>query len=171
MRKVRRGGGLEQLLDLIRPEVEAETLRAFGIRMASLAVRRGDPDLLRLGLLAVALASLRSMDRRDDLGALAPLWRTASLLRLEPSHEFTAAAVELPAAAEFLLGWVDRTPDRQDLAEMGFGESADEDGFRYVSDATVVRRILEEDHARRPRVIRLLLARRRRRWLRANGFD
>ncbi|KQC38675.1 hypothetical protein UK82_09105 [Frankia sp. ACN1ag] len=171
MGKARRGGGLEQLLDLIRPEVEAETLRAFGFRMAALAVRRTDPDLLRLGLLAVALASLRSMDRRDDLGALAPLWRTASLLRLDPSHEFTAAAAELPAAAEFLLGWVDRTPDLQDLVEMGFRESADEDGFRYVRDATVRRRILEEDYARRPRIIRLLSARQRRRWLRENGFD
>jgi hypothetical protein len=169
--KARRGGGLEQLLDLIRPEVEAETLRAFGVRMASLAVRRAEPDLLRLGLLAVAVASLRSMDRRDDLLALAPLWRTASLLRLDPPHEFTAAAVELPGAAEFLLGWVDRSPERQDLMEMGFRESTDEDGFRYVEDATVFRRILEEDYARRPRLIRLLSARQRRRWLRENGFD
>lgn len=169
--KTRRGSGLEQLLALVHPEVEAETLRAFGLRMASLAVRHADPGLLRRGLLAVGLASLRSMDDRDDLRALAPLWRTASLLHLGPSHEFTAAAVEFPAAGTFLLDWVDRTPDSQDLVEMGYRESTDEDGFRYAEDATVHRRILEEDFARRPRITRLLLARRRRRWLRENGFD
>ncbi|SNQ49301.1 conserved hypothetical protein [Frankia canadensis] len=163
LRKARRTGGPGQLLDLIRPEVEAETLRTFALRMASLAVRRADPELLRMGLLAVSVSTLRAVDRHDDVSVLAPLWRTASLLRLDPAAEFAAAAAEFPAAAPLLSGWLDRPASLRELTVLGFHESADADGFRYAEDWAELSREFDEEFAHRSLLRRVTLPLLRRR--------
>jgi hypothetical protein len=165
LRKARRTGGLGQLPELIRPQVEAAALRAFALRMATFAVRRADSDLFRLGLLAVAVASLRTVDRRADLAVLATLWRTAGRLRLEPATEFAAAAAEVPAASTLLSDWKGRPADRRDLAATGFQEAADADGFRYDGTGSAGSRELagQVDHPSPRRGIPLLRRRQHRR--------
>jgi hypothetical protein len=163
LRKACRTGGLGQLVELIRPEVEAETLRTFALRMASLSVRRAEPGLLRLGLLAVAVSSLRGLDRHDDGSVLAPLWRSASLLSLDPTTEFTTAAARFPPGAAPLEGWLGRPERRRDLSAMGFHESADADGFRYVEDWAELSHDFDEEFARRSLLRRLVPLRRYRR--------
>ncbi|CAO5170083.1 conserved hypothetical protein [Frankia sp. AiPs1] len=138
LRKAHSTGGLDQLLDLIRPEVEAETLRAFSVRMASFAVRRDDLEMMRLGLLALAVAALRPANRRDDLAAFAPLWHAANQLGADPALEFTTAGSAVPPAANLLSAWRDRSDGLRDLRAMGFHESADADGFRYAEDWTLL---------------------------------
>ncbi|MCK9895002.1 hypothetical protein [Frankia sp. AgB32] len=132
LRKARRTGGVDQLPELIRPEVESAILRAFALRMASCAAQRADPDLFRLGLLAVAVASLRSADRQADLGVLAPLWHTAGRLGLAPAAEFAAAGCEVPDASNLLADRRARPLDPAGLAEAGYRLSVDADGLRYV---------------------------------------
>ncbi len=133
LRKARRTGGVDQLPELIRPAVESAILRTFALRMASFAAQRGDPDLFRLGLLAVAVASLRSADRQADLGVLAPLWHAAGRLGLAPAAEFAAAGCEVPDASTLLADRRARPIDLAGLAEAGFQIRVDADGPRYVS--------------------------------------
>jgi hypothetical protein len=167
LKKAERIGALAQLTSRIRPSVEAETLRVFAQRMASLAVRRENPELLQLGLLAIGITSLRSLDVRDDLVVLAPLWRTAHIVTTDPRAEFAAAAAALPMAADFCEDWIARPADSQSLACMAYYESRDSDGFRYLYDPdTLLREVLERDFARRNPLIRLLLSPMRRRWYR-----
>ena len=165
-------GALEQVATLVHPDAEAQTLRVFAVRMAALAVRREDPELLRMGLLAIGIASVRSIDIRDELLVLAPLWRTAQLVTEDPTLPFEAAATELPPAAEFFRDWIARPADAQSLECMGYYESTDADGFRYVNDPYgPMRDILEQDFARRHPLIRKLLSRQRRRWLREHSQE
>ncbi|MFE5758989.1 hypothetical protein ACFQ7M_19330 [Streptomyces massasporeus] len=58
----------------------AGVLSAYGQRMASAAVRTGDIDVLRRGLVATGLAQGRLEDPRDNLFVLAAVNDSASLL-------------------------------------------------------------------------------------------
>ncbi|MCK9876331.1 hypothetical protein MXD59_11180 [Frankia sp. Ag45/Mut15] len=138
LRKAGRTGGLGQLLELIRPDVEAETLRTFAVRMASCALRRTDPELLRLGVCAMALAALRGTARRDDAAAFAPLWHAAGQVGLDPAAEFATTASAVPAAAPLLAGWSARPASQRELRMMGFHLSTDVDGPRYTEDWTLL---------------------------------
>ncbi len=108
------------------------TLCTFAERMASLAVRRHSPEDLRLGLLALALAASVSRDIRDEIVVMAPLWRSAEILGLDPVSEFTAAGEAVDGlGGQQLLSFAARSPRDRSLQAMGYIESSDEGGFRY----------------------------------------
>ncbi|MCM3885662.1 hypothetical protein, partial [Frankia sp. R82] len=160
LRKAGRTGGVGQLLDLIRPDVEAETLRAFAVRMATCAVRRTDPELLRLGLLAMAVAALRGTARRDDAAAFAPLWHAAGLVGADPFLEFTATALAVPAAAALLAGWRDRPAHLRELHVLGFHLLTEADGPRYAEDWTLLSADFDREFTGHPVLGHLPLPRR-----------
>jgi hypothetical protein len=117
------GDQLAALTAMIEPRQHAEILNIYAQRTASLAVQGRDPNLLRLGLLALAVAYLKTRDFRDNLFTLALLWRSAELLALDPREELERAAARVPPAADFFHGWINRSPDAQALSAMGCREA------------------------------------------------
>ncbi|HEY6786592.1 MAG TPA: hypothetical protein VI365_04700, partial [Trebonia sp.] len=106
-------------------------LRAYGERMASLAVRRRDQDLLVRAVVAIVLGGL-------DQGVLEALMvmplveNSARLLGVSLPDIFEkASAVVGPPGSANLMAWLARKPEKRTLACMGFAESSDEGGFRY----------------------------------------
>src|SRR5262249_46769613 len=79
-----------QALATVLDQSHASVLQAFAERMAALAVRRHDPDVLRDGIRAVAAAFEVADDEREVLLVLPLLWRSAELLELDPASELTA---------------------------------------------------------------------------------
>lgn len=130
--RARDDGQLIQLAELVRPAQDA-VLRAFAERMASLAVRTGDPVTVRNGLLAAAIAIVvPDVDVREVLLVLPLLWHSAQRLALDPAEEFEATAEEFPPAARALRQFIARKPADQRIGAMGYVESADDSGFRYA---------------------------------------
>lgn len=123
---------LEDLVALIEPRYDSAILGIYAARMASLCVRRSDPSLLRNGLIAVGLAHRKTLDARDDTTSQALLWRSAEILGLDPTEEFTWAAAKIPSSASFFTSWLKRRAKFKNVASVGYKESADKDGFRYV---------------------------------------
>ncbi len=144
LENVKQSGQIPRLTELLSPYGASTILRAFAVRMAALAVRRADPQPLRIGLLAAGIASQKSIDSRDDLGALAPLWRTARILQLDPVVEFREAAAIFPLPAQIFADWIARPPALQGVSSMGYLESTDEDGFRYLFADEVYRARAQE---------------------------
>jgi hypothetical protein len=106
-------------------------LRAYGERMASLAVRRRDPALLVRAVVAIVLGGL-DQNALEALMVLPLVENSASLLGVGlPSIFEEAAAVVGHPGSVSLVSWLARTPADRSIASMGFTESSDEGGFRY----------------------------------------
>jgi hypothetical protein len=103
-------------------------LLAFAERMAALAVRNRDPEMIRRGLLAACL-TFAVGDRRDALLVLPLLWRSAERLLLDPASEFAAVSDDL--GCDELSQFARRDPEDRSIESMGYVESQDDDGFRY----------------------------------------
>lgn len=130
--RARHDGQLVRLVELARPGQDA-VLGAFAERMASLAVRTGDPAMVRHGLLSAAIAIVApDVDVREVLLILPLLWHSAARLELDPATEFQATAEEFPPAATQLRQFVARKPQDRRIEVMGYVESADDGGFRYA---------------------------------------
>jgi len=124
-------GELVQLAELVRGPQTA-VLRAFAERMASLAVRIGEPATLRGGLLSAAVVTaVPGVDGREVLLILPLLWHSARRLDLDPAAEFAATADVFPPAATALRQFAARKPEDQRIEAMGYVESTDDGGFRY----------------------------------------
>jgi hypothetical protein len=121
------GGRLRELAGQLS-ETHVPVLLVFAERMASLAVRLGDAEVMRQGLMAVCL-SFGVADRRDALLVLPLLWRTAERLRLDPAAELMA--VHQAVGCEELARFTARRPEDRTIASMGYVETRDDDGFRY----------------------------------------
>lgn len=111
----------------------ARVLLAWGERMASLAVRRRDRDLVVLGLTAVAMAGDELVDFRERLIPVPLHRRAAQLIGEKPKRLFdAAAALSDEAGARWLR---DRGRSRAGPRRMGFREGTDADGgFRFRQD-------------------------------------
>ena len=96
----------------------AQTLGAYGERMATLAVRERSVDLLGRGLLAAMLrGSCPKEDLRDVLVGIAPLQHSAERLGVDPEDEFErAAAVAGPDTPSELRDFPRRAPRDRSLA-------------------------------------------------------
>jgi len=122
---------LAALTAMIEPGQHSTILDTYAQRAAALAVQRQDPNLLRLGLLALAVAYVKTRDFRDNLVTLALLWRSAELLALDPREELERTATRVPPAADFFHGWINRSPDAQALSTMGCREANVRGEFWY----------------------------------------
>ena len=102
----------------------------FGHRAATLAVRRGDPELLRLGLIANVIANSPIPTKRNVETALAVFHHCARKLELDPRTLFEEAArLATDEMAERLIAFADR-PDVT-LKQFGWREIRSADGVRY----------------------------------------
>jgi len=95
----------------------AQTLGAYGERMATLAVRERSVDLLARGLLAAMLrGNCPQEDLRDVLVSIAPLQRSAERLGVDPEDEFErAAALPAPTHREHCATFPAASPEIADL--------------------------------------------------------
>jgi len=111
----------------------AQTLGAYGERMATLAVRERSVDLLARGLLAAMLrGNCPQEDLRDVLVSIAPLQRSAERLGVDPEDEFErAAALAGPDTPRALRDFPRRKPRDRGLAAFHFVERDDDGGLLY----------------------------------------
>jgi len=126
-------GGAPVVADLVQGASEAgrRVLRAYGERMASLAVRRRDAGLLVRAVIAVVIGGL-DQNALEALMVMPMIEHSAGLLDADLAGLFEQAAnvVGHPGSVN-LVTWLTRTPEDRTLASMGFVESSDEGGFRY----------------------------------------
>jgi hypothetical protein len=110
----------------------APVLRAFAERMASLAVRECSLRPLRVALLALALGGAAD-DVREAILILPLVYRSAELIGADAAALFAEAAAmcDEAFAAQEIEAFPRRNRQDRSLAEFGYVESADPDGFRY----------------------------------------
>jgi hypothetical protein len=110
----------------------ARVLAVFAERMASAAIRNPDPELLRLGLIALLL-SFRHDDSREAL-IVFPLFCNG-LRKLKVDQDLFLTEIretigDLLVAP--LIEFLKRPEADRSLDSMGYSEGADGDGFRFV---------------------------------------
>jgi hypothetical protein len=102
----------------------------FGHRAATLAARRGDADLLRLGLIGNAIANYEIPPHRNVEAALAVFYHCARKLALEPASLFDDVALyATDEMAARLVAFGRRAS--VDLRQFGWREIRTADGVRY----------------------------------------
>ncbi|MBP9502243.1 MAG: hypothetical protein KBF17_08795 [Candidatus Promineofilum sp.] len=112
------------------PRDKAGLAAIFGHRAATLAVRTGDPDRLRLGLIGNAIANDLIPDGRHVEAALAVFHHCAGKLELEPEALFDEAAqFASDEMAERLRAFGRRTDVT--LKQFGWREIRTAEGVRY----------------------------------------
>jgi hypothetical protein len=113
-------------------EASRQVLRAFAERMASLAVRQQDREVLVNALIANVVGGL-TVNARESLMVMAPIDDAAGRIGADLPGLFETAAecVGHPGSVSLML-WLTRTPENRSLASMGFVAADDADGFRYV---------------------------------------
>ncbi len=102
----------------------------FGHRAATLAVRRADPEQLRLGLVGNVIANYAIPDKRHVDVALAVYYHCARKLELNPQAVFDEAAQFATAEMAARLRAFGRRTDVT-LRQFGWREIRGEEGVRY----------------------------------------
>ena len=113
-------------------ENHSMTLILFSERMASLAVRRNSEDILLAGLVAQIIEKWR-FDARENLLRLTLLYHSAVKIGCLPEQLFNRASkCASKDVANQLHAFVHRKAQNRGIEVMGYEESNDADGFRYV---------------------------------------
>ena len=103
---------------------------SYSERMATLAVRRTDRELIVLGLIANGIDGWR-VDFRDNMLILPLHYDAAMRCGFTPTDVFDEAAAYLAKVpADVIRPWPRDAPDKS-LAAMGYVADTDSDGFRY----------------------------------------
>lgn len=126
-------GGPRQVAQAISQvsEQARDVLQAYALRMASLAVRTGERQLLFRALVALTVGGL-DRDAREALMVMAPIDNSVRRLNLNAQELFDeAAAIVGQPGSESLALWLARSDEDRSLSAMGYIESQDQDGFRY----------------------------------------
>lgn len=106
-------------------------LLAYSERMASLAVRNHDRDLILLGLVALGVDGWQ-FDWRENMVLLCLHYDASRRIGAAPADLFEEAAQLLPKMpADALRSFLRRSEEGRSLAAMGYVAAADADGFRY----------------------------------------
>jgi hypothetical protein len=106
-------------------------LCAYAERMASLAVRRRDPQLLDRALVAAVVGGLTTFEQ-GAMMVMPLVEHSAQLLHVDTSSLFgRAAAVTGHPGSVSLMIWLSRPAEDRTLASMGWAEGRDAGGFRY----------------------------------------
>lgn len=108
-----------------------DVLQAYAGRVASQAVRRGEPSILLHAVVALVVAGL---DRNypEALMGMALIDHSAMKIGadLERILEEASAIVGHPGTVSLVM-WISRAPEKRTISVMGYAESEDDDGFRY----------------------------------------
>jgi hypothetical protein len=127
--------GSQVARSFIRSGIELERawiLLAFSKRAAVLAVRRGEPDLIRDSLIAHAIEDLAAGDVRDNLVALGLVFHCAQAVHPEPRGVFhEVAQIAGPAIAQLLMDFMRRPDLDRILSAMGWQEVRTQQGAGY----------------------------------------
>jgi hypothetical protein len=108
------------------------TLLAYSERMASLAVRTRDEELIILGLVALGVDGWQLGDWRDNALVVALHYDAAQRIASDAASVFEkAAALVPPEPAKFLRSFLQRSAANKSLEAMGYVVGTDGDGFRY----------------------------------------
>ena len=123
--------GRELIVDVITQE-QTGALVAYAERMATLAVRRGKEDPIRLGLWAIVLAWREAWDQRDVLRRIGVLLDAAQRIGADGITLVEQTGRRAPGdICEVFLTFA-RRPDLESIGvAMGYSEGQDSDGFRY----------------------------------------
>lgn len=107
------------------------TLLGVSERLASWAVRKGDPELIALGLVALGVAGWQG-DWRERAILIALHYDAAQRMSADAESLFERAAALLsPKAADALRSFLRRAAADRKIEAMGYKAGADADGFRY----------------------------------------
>ena len=135
-------------------ELDREVLRAFSERAATNAVRRGEPHLLVEALVALVVGGLAidesdDEDQRDALIVLSVVEDAARRTGANPADLY-ARALEVVGepAGKSLLTWQERPGISRTINSMGYRESEDSDGFRYLHASAMTEAEAEEWYER-----------------------
>jgi hypothetical protein len=113
-------------------------LRDFAVRMATRAVRSGNPQFILLGLRALAIQT-NPEDPRDMIVAVAPLFQACELTGASAQSLFEDAAnFTVSEIGEVIRAFPHRPAERQRLEDFGFHAEGSEATFRFVDDAPSV---------------------------------
>jgi hypothetical protein len=97
---------------------EFYALLTFSRRSAVFALRDRRTDLLRDGLVAIAMIEAERVDFRDILGALSLLYHAATRIDADASQQFKdAVALSEPAVAKLVTDFAARPPEHRDLRD------------------------------------------------------
>jgi hypothetical protein len=108
-------------------------LTSFSVRLASMAVRGHDPELIVLGLVAQWLGWPGVEDVRERVMRLAPMYHAAVKLEASPVDVFDRAA-RIVGDEEFrrsIRAWLGRPENKKTLRSLGYREVTGRDGFRF----------------------------------------
>lgn len=134
---------IEFLIDAVTKDTEAKilpemnethgfVLLAYAERMASLAVRENDVDILSRGLTSLSIAS-KLVYIKEVLPVLALLYHSASKLGIDLLELLSALNLD---DDDELTPYIKRFPNRstedRSIQAMGYVEGDDGGGFRYV---------------------------------------
>ncbi len=127
--------GSPAVRSFIRSGIDSEsawTLLTFSKRAAVLAVRKGEPDLIRDSLIAHAIEDLAAEDVRDNMVALGLVYHCARTVDPRPEGVFhEVAQIAAPPIAQLLTDFV-RRPDLDGiLSAMGWREVRTEQGVGF----------------------------------------
>lgn len=111
-----------------RSSTADSVLEAFAERAASLAVRTGDGNWIRNGVVALCATSAAS-DRREAEIVLCLLHDAANRLGL-PLKEVLSEGLFLKR--DLIENFLHRDENDKSLSSMGYVAGADSDGFRYI---------------------------------------
>ncbi len=108
-----------------------DVLLCFAERAATLAVRRQDRKLLKLGLVAAGLV-WPVADWRDVLVVLPVLYHAAGMLGMDPAQLFHEVGSLFGGEVEAeLTGFLERSDEDKSLAVMGYKLIREPDGVRF----------------------------------------
>ena len=149
-------GGSSAVTDALSSvsELDREVLRAFAERAAANAVRRGEPHLLLEGLVALVVGGLAideadDEDHRDAQIVLSVVEDAARKTGASPTDLY-ARAIEVvgESAGIALVAWQERPGVSRTINSMGYQESEDSDGFRYLHASSMTEAEAEEWYER-----------------------
>lgn len=116
-------------------------LLGFSSRLATLAARSEDRQLLKLALVAHSLEDFRH-DERENIIELTLIHHVAEQLGLKAADLFAAAMrISSERAAKHFQRFVDRPDSSKTLASMGWVEISTDDGVEYRGQMRGAKRI------------------------------
>lgn len=130
-------------------EMNKSVFLAFGVRMASYAVRRKSEHFIRQGLRGICI-SIDVGDLREDMiilstlhDALLKIGSNADKVLAEIAQEFDADAIEN------IQGFINRRYEDKRPKAMGYEEGKDEEGFRYIHPKSISKPETMEQYKKR----------------------